>query len=394
MGIFLADRFGGPHPPDHNPDFPTLRRFAPISHRTIAEGATTPRDWVWSAMGHAHGSLTRALHHTALHTYMEHRDDSRAQRDAPPKWEGASAQHGAVAWQLTKKGIAGRARKIRHLWDLRWHEENQAVAQGVSDLHKHHCLIYRRGLGTQAHILCECPVLAQVRLSNHIDFNRAVRRLPPGPERTLGQAIVHLLHFHQPLEERGQLWTGLWTAAHRHLIQGALAGCTLRAGRKILRDLSTRAAMCVTHRWTLYQEALADYANREAALTPSDVDVSPPVTPPPAHLGHHGSGALSAHPQHEYEGSEDAPLDPLLDVGPPQHYHRRMRLRRWPRTPPTHRTGPRPPAHDHHMPPAISGTPAWGRTTAKQPTTALVPTRTHCEIRGLRSPHSERGLLF
>ena len=180
---------------------------------------------------------------------------------------------------LNKKGIAGRARKIRHLWDLRWHEENRAIAQGVSDLHQHHCLICRRGLGTQAHILCECPALAQIRLSNHIDFNKAVRRLPPGPERTLGQAIVHLLHFHQPLEERGQLWTGLWTAAHRHLIQGALAGCTLRAGRQILRDLSTRAATCVTHRWTLYQEALTDYAHRKAALTPPDVDVSPPVTP-------------------------------------------------------------------------------------------------------------------
>ena len=225
------------------------------------------------------GSLPRALHHTALHNYTEHRDDSRAQRDAPPKWAGASAQHGATAWQLTQKGIAGRARKIRHLWDLRWHEENRAIAQGVSDLHQHHCLICRRGLGTQAHIICECPALAQIRLSNHIDFNRVVRRLPPGPERTLGQAIVHLLHFHQPLEERGQLWTGLWTAAHRHLIQGALAGCTLRAGRKILRDLSTRAATCVTHRWTLYQEALADYTNREAAPSPTDVDDSPQMTP-------------------------------------------------------------------------------------------------------------------
>ena len=55
-----------------------------------------------------------------------------------------------------KKEIASR-----HLWDLRWHEENRAIAQGVSDLHQHHCLICRRGLGTQAHILCKCPALAQ-----------------------------------------------------------------------------------------------------------------------------------------------------------------------------------------------------------------------------------------
>ena len=126
-GIFLADRFGGPQPPDHNPDFPTLHRFAPISHQTIAEGAIEPHDWVWSAMGPAPllGSLTRTLHHTALHNYTDHRDESRAHRYAPPKWGDVSAHHGAVAWQLTKKGIASRGRKVRHLWDLRWHEENR-----------------------------------------------------------------------------------------------------------------------------------------------------------------------------------------------------------------------------------------------------------------------------
>ena len=155
------------------------------------------------------GSLPRALHITALHTYTDHRDDSRARREAPPKREDVSAHHGAVAWQLTKKGIASRARKVRRLWDLRWHEENRDVAQGDADLQQHHCLICRRGLGTQAHILCECPALSQVRLSNHMDFNRAARRLPTGLKRTLAQAVVHLLHFHQPLEERGQLWTGL-----------------------------------------------------------------------------------------------------------------------------------------------------------------------------------------
>ena len=106
-GIFLADRFGGPQPPDYDPDFPTLHRFSPISHQTIAEGTTKPHHWVWSAMGPAPllGSLTRALHHTALHTYTEHLEDSRAQREAPPKWGGVSALHGAAAWQLTKKEI-------------------------------------------------------------------------------------------------------------------------------------------------------------------------------------------------------------------------------------------------------------------------------------------------
>ena len=44
---------------------------------------------------------------------------------------------GAVAWQLTKKGMASRVQKIRHLWDLQWHEEKRAVAQGTADLQQH-----------------------------------------------------------------------------------------------------------------------------------------------------------------------------------------------------------------------------------------------------------------
>ena len=114
-GIYLADRFCGPQPSANNLDFPTLQRFSPISHQTIAEGAISPQDWVWSAMGPAPllGSLTRAI--TALHTNTDHRDDSRARREATPKWGDVSAHHGAVAWQLTKKVIASRARKIRHL---------------------------------------------------------------------------------------------------------------------------------------------------------------------------------------------------------------------------------------------------------------------------------------
>ena len=140
---------------------------------------------------------------------------------------------------------------------------------------------------TLSHILCECPALSQVRLSNHIDFNRAARRLPAGPERTLAQAVVHLLHFHQPLEERGQLWTGLWTPTHRRLIQGALAGCTIRTGRRILMDISTRAAACVTHMWSLYQEALADYTTREETTQPpADAEHSMGTPPSPSPSTH------------------------------------------------------------------------------------------------------------
>ena len=74
------------------------------------------------------------------------------------------------------------------------------------------------------------------------------------------------------------------------------------------------------------------------------------------------------------------------------------RLSQWPRDPHhRYRTGLGPPAYQHHTPPATSGTgtPAWGRTTARQPLplAALVPRRTHCDIRCLRFPRSEGGLL-
>ena len=82
-------------------------------------------------------------------TYTDHRDDSRARREDTPKWGDVSAHPGAVAWQLTKKGMASRAQKIRHLWDIRWHEEKRAVAQGTADLQQHRL--------PPRHILCEGP---------------------------------------------------------------------------------------------------------------------------------------------------------------------------------------------------------------------------------------------
>ena len=73
-------------------------------------------------------------------------------------------------------------------------------------------------MGTQGHILCEGTALAQVKLSNQIDLHRHSPRLPPGRERTLGAALVHPLHSHKMIDERGQLWMELWTPEQRHLI--------------------------------------------------------------------------------------------------------------------------------------------------------------------------------
>ena len=163
-------------------------------------------------------------------------------------------------------------------------------------------------------------------------------------------------------------------------------GCTLRAGRRILVDISTRAATCVTHLWSLYQEALADYTPREATTQPPDDDDPPrslPCPPPHAHLRHPGSAApppsplsaissvrrrrFRARPLRHHPGPRDS--------GPTLHHPNPTK----PLAPGSrYRTSLGPPAYNPHMPPATSGTPAWGRTTAKRPK---------------RFPHSEDGLL-
>ena len=78
----------------------------------------------------------------------------QGRQGATARWEGTSTQLAARAWRLTQRGIATRGTKVRPLWDLRWHGENQAVANpqlasilGVCPLCGHpHC--------SKTHILC------------------------------------------------------------------------------------------------------------------------------------------------------------------------------------------------------------------------------------------------
>ena len=66
--------------------------------------------------------------HASLLDYLQTRVASRATRGAPARWEGTSVQLAAKAWRLPQRGIAKRRIKVRHLWDLRWHGANQAIA--------------------------------------------------------------------------------------------------------------------------------------------------------------------------------------------------------------------------------------------------------------------------
>ena len=92
---------------------------------------------------------------------------------------------------------------------------------------------------SQTHILCNCPSLSAERAGLAQDLALIVNRLHPGPGRSLGRAIHHLLFHHRDITHRGNLWTGLWAPQHRALLGPQLRLCKLQEGQRILLQLST-----------------------------------------------------------------------------------------------------------------------------------------------------------
>ena len=75
----------------------------------------------------------------------------------PPKWVGTYARFAAWIWDLSKRGIGNRGRKSRHIWDLRWHGENQAIADPTHNDDLGRCGLCGHPSCGLAHIICECP---------------------------------------------------------------------------------------------------------------------------------------------------------------------------------------------------------------------------------------------
>ena len=334
-------------------DFPQLSTHRILAHAAIAQAAIKPHDWHFIAPGHAPllDGLRPALANASLLDYLQTRDASRAARGATARWEGTSTQLAAKAWRLTQRGIAKRGTKVRHLWDLRWHGENQAVANphladilGVCPLCGHpQC--------SQTHILCNCPGLVTERDGLAQDLALIVQRLRPGPERALGRAIHHLLFHHRDIEHRGQLWTGLWTPQHRALLSPHLHLCTLKEGQRILLLLSTWATTGVITLWNHFKEHAHDL--EPLATLPTALPDTPRVHPePPA---------------------------PVLDLSAPDSPARPARAS--PSPPPKRQRLGRPPPEPPPMTPRPPSTAHAPRSPAAVHTTAL-PTR------GTHSPRS------
>ena len=190
-------------PPPLN--FPSLMIIPTLSHTAFAQAAIRPQDWHFVATDQAPllDGLGSALAHASLVDYLHTRDASRATRGAPAA--GTSVSLAAKAWKLSQRGIARRGGKVRHLWDLRWHGANQAVANpGLAEV-LGVCPLCGHGSCSKTHILCNCPGIADERASLHHDLTLLAGRTPRGPRHTLVRAFQRLL-FHEPgIANRGQL---------------------------------------------------------------------------------------------------------------------------------------------------------------------------------------------
>ena len=208
------------------------------------------------------------------------RDDSRAERGAPPRWADTTAPFAAKAWHLTQRGIAQRGSKVRHLWDLRWHGENQAIAAAGLAAHLAACPLCGHSPCSQSHILCDCPGLSHERAGLHLDFRILVGQLAGGPCRALGRAVTELLFHHPGIQERGQLWTGLWTPKQRDLLAPYLHRCTLRDGQRTLLTLSQRATDGVRHLWTCFTTLAEEVTDASTATLAFPLSPPSPASPP------------------------------------------------------------------------------------------------------------------
>ena len=170
-------------------------------------------------------------------------------------------------------------RKVRNIWDLRWHGENRAIADPTQDE-----ALHRRGLCGHpscgfGHIICACPHTTHARASARSDLWYFATRQTPASASCLMQTFVQLLFKHPNLDQRGQLWLGHCPPPLRQELAPHLQGLTLRDGQAILTRIGRRASEAFRDLWDTYGEALA-----LAQPPPSEPDffLDPPLPNPPS----------------------------------------------------------------------------------------------------------------
>ena len=229
----------------------SLQIAEPISYRCIAEGAIGPEDWHWSTACHTPllSALRSTVNSLSLTAYLSTRDGSRALRGAPPKWEGTSARFAARIRDLGKRGIAQRGRKARHIWDLRWHGENRAIANPAQDTDSHCCGLCGHPQCSLAHIICDCPRNTHARAGVRSALWYFASTQASAPVARLMQRYTQLLFEHPTLDQRGQLWLGHWTPTLRQDLSPLLLGLSMREGQAALARIGRRATAAFHDLW-------------------------------------------------------------------------------------------------------------------------------------------------
>ena len=142
------------------------------------------------------------------------------------------------------------------------------------------------------HIICHCSGLTHERAGLHLDFRILTSQLARGPCRALGRAVMKLLFRHPGIQERGHLWTGLWTPEQRGLPAPYLRRCLFRDGQRTLLILCTRATESAQQLWTQSTRTLWELFCSHAPTSASPLtqvsyspkDANPALPGDPTHM--------------------------------------------------------------------------------------------------------------
>jgi hypothetical protein len=128
MGNHLADQAA-------IQDYTSLRllsEYAPTHSLTFTVSESLDmftQDECWYWVGKTGAPTLKSFMDTALEhsctKYTTERDEHRRKRGEPPKWTGRSYRHAALCAGLKHRSQGDKARLVRILWDMVYHEGNQ-----------------------------------------------------------------------------------------------------------------------------------------------------------------------------------------------------------------------------------------------------------------------------
>ena len=119
----------------------------------------------------------------------------------PPTLRGTTSRFAVHIWDLGKRGIAQRGHKARHIWDLRWHGENCAIADPTHDEVLHRCGLCAHSSCGLVHIICGCLNTAHARAGARLE---ALRHSPdPGSSLSFDAEICPTPIWALALQLRG-----------------------------------------------------------------------------------------------------------------------------------------------------------------------------------------------